>query len=140
MHQHDRGDHHATDPDGPQPGEEAQDEEDRSAELGRHDQDGDHGRKTHLGESLDGRGRTVSTEPPEYLLRAVHEEHAAEKETHHECRVVVVGADECICHVPSRPDDALVRAGIPIRCQSPDDHRLLLQPSFREPRDVEALE
>src|SRR5207302_11399842 len=83
--------------------EEAEDEEDRSSEFGDHDQNGDHWRKTHLGETLDGRRRAVSSEPPEDFLRAVREEHDTEKQAHHQRPVVVVRANECVCHVPSGP-------------------------------------
>ena len=101
--QQDRGDHQGTDPDGGEPGEEPEDEEDRSSEFGGHDEDGDQRRQAHLRETLDGGASAGSSKPPEDLLRPVGKEDDRETEAQHERRVILAGANECVCHFSSRP-------------------------------------
>ena len=108
MYQHDRAEHHATDSEGGEAGEEADDEQQPSPELGGHDQDGEQRRQAHLREALDGRVRPVSAPPPEHFLRSVCNEDHAERQAHEQRGNVIVRAKES--HVPSCPG-GMMRAG-----------------------------
>src|SRR2546426_1316648 len=108
MHQHDRAEHHATDSEGGEAGEEADDEQQPSPELGGHYQDREHRRHAHLREPLERRARPISAKPPQHLLRAVRKEDHAQRESHERRGNVICRAKES--HVPSCPE-GMMRAG-----------------------------
>ncbi len=90
MDQGDRADHDAKNSEGGQPGQQTEKEGDPPKKLGKTNGVGDDGRHSHFGKGMNGSHETISSEPTEHLLRAVHEKDNSEDDSDDRQGIILV--------------------------------------------------